>query len=225
MLEIPVYYDVKSPYNYIGLPRLFALEEDFAVTLDWRPYTLDIPSFAGSAEVDDTGAVVRSTRSDYQWRRVRYAYKDARRYAAHLGMPFRATQKIWDSSLIAIAQLWAKRGDRSAHNRLLETAFARFWERNLDIEDRTVVLTLLTECGVETEGFDTFLGGEGRAEHDRIRAEAEDMGIYGVPWLIVEGEPFWGREHLDFIRAHRIAAHLKSGRPLLRNSGADISTL
>jgi len=35
---------------------------------------------------------------------------------------------------------------------------------------------------------------------DTIRESAEAAGVFGVPSLIVEGELFWGREHLAEIR-------------------------
>lgn len=49
-------------------------------------------------------------------------------------------------------------------------------------------------------GFTAFLVGAGRAEHDAIRAAAEDFGIFGVPSFVIDGELFWGKEHLPAIR-------------------------
>jgi 2-hydroxychromene-2-carboxylate isomerase len=37
-----------------------------------------------------------------------------------------------------------------------------------------------------------------RIEHDTIRHSAETAGVFGMPF--VEGELFWGREHLAEIR-------------------------
>ena len=34
------------------------LEDDFEVYLEWLPYTLDIPSYLGSARLDERGQVV-----------------------------------------------------------------------------------------------------------------------------------------------------------------------
>jgi len=57
---ILVYTDYKSPYAYLGKDLVYELEHDFPVSVDWLPYTLDIPSFLGSARVDDRGNVVES---------------------------------------------------------------------------------------------------------------------------------------------------------------------
>ena len=41
---LTVYSDYKSPYAYLAKDLVYELERDFAVHIDWLPYTLDIPS-------------------------------------------------------------------------------------------------------------------------------------------------------------------------------------
>lgn len=197
---IALYIDYKSPYAYLAKDGAYALEREFDVALDWLPYTLDIPSYLGSARVGADGAVLEEDRTAHQWRRVRYSYMDVRRHANLRGLTIRGTRKIWDSSLAAIAMLWMKQYDGQAFRRYNDTVFERFWERELDIEDRAVMRDVVTQAGGDGGAFLAFADGEGRAEHDRIRAEAEAMGIFGVPTFVVEGELFWGREQLDLIR-------------------------
>jgi len=85
---------------------------------------------------------------------------------------------------------------RAYHDRVFE----RFWRRELDIEDASMITAVLGEAGAAMTGFDNYLAGDGRREHDAIRAAAETAGVFGVPTLIVDGELFWGREHLSDIR-------------------------
>ncbi len=40
----------------------------------------------------------------------------------------------------------------------------------------------------------------GRADNDRIQAQIFEAGVFGVPSFIVDGELFFGREHLPRIR-------------------------
>ena len=77
---ITVYSDYKSPYAYLAKDLAYELERDFPVHVDWLPYVLDIPSFLGSARVDDSGKVIEEQRNAHQWRRVRYSYMDCRRH-------------------------------------------------------------------------------------------------------------------------------------------------
>jgi 2-hydroxychromene-2-carboxylate isomerase len=195
---IGLYIDHESPCTYLAIAPAWAHERDFDVTLDWLPYTLDIPDFLGSAQVGDDGAVIAENRSAHQWRRVKYSYMDVRRYANLRDLTIRGPQKIWDSSLSGIGMLWAKaHGGVRAYN---DIVYERFWQRALDIEDGGVVEAVLNEAGIDTTGFAAWAAGEGRELHDRIRAEAEARGVFGVPTFVLDGEAFWGREHLSLIR-------------------------
>jgi 2-hydroxychromene-2-carboxylate isomerase len=195
---IELYIDHKSPYAYLAVEPAWELERDFDVSLDWLPYTLDIPDFLGSARVDADGKVVAENRSAHQWRRVKYSYMDVRRYANLRGLTVRGPQKIWDSSLAAIGMLWAKsRGGVRPYN---DIVYQRFWQRALDIEDVGVVESVLREAGADSAGFAGWAEGEGRELHDRIRSQAEVQGVFGVPTFVLDGELFWGREHLALIR-------------------------
>src|SRR6202453_4002417 len=136
---ITVYTDYKSPYAYLAKDLVHALEAEFSVTVDWKPYILDIPQYLGSARVDEAGNVLEQDRNAHQWRRVRYSYMDCRRQARKQGLVIRGTQKIWDSSLAAAGMLYAQRAGDAVFRRYHDTVFARFWQRELDIEDAAVI--------------------------------------------------------------------------------------
>ena len=46
---ITVYSDYKSPYAFLAKDLIYGLEDGFEARLDWLPYTLDFPSYLGSA--------------------------------------------------------------------------------------------------------------------------------------------------------------------------------
>ena len=196
---VTIYIDFKSPYAYLAKEPARALEQRFAVALDWLPYILDIPSYLGSATLDAAGRVVEENRNAHQWRRVRYSYMDCRRQARKRGLVIRGTQKIWDSTLAAAGMLYAKRQGRDALRRYIDITFERFWKRELDIEDPAVIEAVLAESGADTQGTTFWLADEGRREVARISREAEGKGVFGVPSFVIDGELFWGREHLPDI--------------------------
>jgi 2-hydroxychromene-2-carboxylate isomerase len=192
------YFDYKSPYAYLAQEATYQLAQDFDIEIDWLPLTLHIPSFLGSAEVDATGKVISEQRNAHQWRRVKYSYMDCRREANRRGLVIRGPQKIFDSSLAHIGMLYAKRqGDFRAYH---DTVFERFWRRELDIENPEIVKQVLTEVGVDVSGFGDYLNGEGRQEYERVIAEAEDSGVFGVPSYVLNGELFWGAERIGLMR-------------------------
>jgi len=197
---ITVYSDYKSPYAYLAKDLIYGLEDEFKVRLEWLPYTLDIPSYLGSARLDERGVVVESLRNAHQWRRVRYSYMDCRRQARKRGLVILGPRKIWDSSIAAIGMLWAKRQGGAVFRAYHDRMFERFWRRELDIEDAKVIAAVLAKAGADTTGFDDYLAGEGRREHDAIREAAEAAGVFGVPSVLIDSELFWGREHLPEIR-------------------------
>jgi len=197
---LTVYIDYKSPYAYLAKDLVYELERDCGVRADWLPYDLDLADFMGSARVDDSGRVLEEQRTAHQWRRVRYSYMDCRRQARKRGLVIRGTQKIWDSTVAARGMLYAKRQGDGVFRRYHDAVFERFWKRELDIEDPDVIAAVLTEAGADAAGFPVYLVEEGRQELEWVCRAAEEIGVFGVPTFVLDGELFWGREHLPDIR-------------------------
>lgn len=195
-----VYYDVKSPYGFVSIAPALALEKELGLQFDWRPCTLDIASYLGSARKSKGEVVASKGRSERTWRAIKYSYMDARRYAERQGHILRGTEKIWDSRLANMAVMWVQERARDRLPQFLTHVFARFWDRDLDIEDLSVVEGCLEACGVSPAGFAQYARGEGLAQHDALQSQLHENGIYGVPTFVLEEEPLHGREHLPLIR-------------------------
>ncbi len=194
-----VYIDVKSPYAFVAIEPTLALENTLAVQFDWRPLTLDIPSFLGSARKTDDGKIVENKRSSTQWGAVKYAYMDARRYAQRQGYKLMGTQKIWDSSIANIAILWVAQTAREKMHGYLSTVFPPFWRRELDIEDVNVVCNTLESAGISAQGFAEYSENEGRQAHDQLQQQLHPANIYGVPTYVIDHQILFGREHLPYV--------------------------
>ncbi len=199
MHQITVYTDYKSPYAYLAKDLTYELERDFPVRVQWLPYVLDIPSFLGSARVDADGTVLEAERNAHQWRRVRYSYMDCRRQAAKRGLVIRGPRKIWDSTLACAGMLHAQRAGDAVFRRYHDAVFEQFWKRELDIEDVPTIAAVLTAAGADGNAFAAQVPA-GRDEVAAVSRAAEEQGVFGVPTFIVDGEMFWGREHLPDIR-------------------------
>lgn len=195
-----VYIDYKSPYAYLAVEPAYKMAEALGIEIDWRPFTLDIASYLGTARLNQEGKVVEENRAPGQWLRVKYAYRDVRRYGSMRGIIVRGTVKIWDTSLAGIAMLWAKAQGPALLRAYSALVYERFWKRELDVEDVAVIEGILREAGARTGGFRDYASGEGRALHDRIQHAAFDAGIFGVPTFIINRERFFGREHLPRLR-------------------------
>jgi 2-hydroxychromene-2-carboxylate isomerase len=185
--KVIVWSDYVSPYAFVAKAWAYQLEADYEIDLEWQPYTLDIASFQGSVEARDA----------HHWRRVRYAYMDARRFANKQGLTLMGPKKIFNARPVNAGMLYAQRhGTFRAYNDL---AFDLFWRRELDPESVAAVGALLERAGAPTD-FSAFYEGEGGAEHDRLREQAEASGIFGVPSFVFEGELFWGGDRIILLR-------------------------
>jgi len=169
MRTVTVYTDYKSPYAYLAKDLIYQMAEACGARLDWLPYTLDIPSYLGSATLDGAGKVIASERDPHQWRKVRYAYMDCRRQANRRGLTILGTRKIWDSSLASIGLLWAKAQGDDVLRAYSDRVFERFWRRELDIEDAAVVEAVLAEAGRRREVLQTIWRDP--AEPNTMRSE------------------------------------------------------
>lgn len=185
---ITLYFDYKSPFAYLAKDEAYKLEDDYHVRIEWLPYVLDIPEALGDLQ----------TRTQQQWRKIRYLYMDARRWANKRGVTIKGPQKIFDSSIAAVGMLYAQRQGvfKAYHDRMYE----RFWTRAIDIEDRHAVASLLKEVGADAEGFLAYLDGEGKAKLAAIQQQADADEVFGVPLFIVAGEVFWGHDRVPLLR-------------------------
>lgn len=96
--------------------------------------------------------------------------------------------------------LFAQQAGEAAFHHYHDTVFERFWKRDLDIEEIHALAAVLTEAGADGAVFAAFLP-EGLAQVAALSEKAEADGIFGVPSFVVDGELFWGSEHLPDIHA------------------------
>jgi len=200
MTRIVHYFDYKSPYAYLAKQDTYALETEYGAELEFLPYTLDIPSYLGAAELNERGEDLLEARNAHQWRRVRYSYRDCRREASRRSLTILGPRRIFDSTPAHVGMLYAKeRGDFRPYHDL---AFERFFLRDFDLASAEAVVSLLSEAGFDASDFPAYLAGAGRAQLDQVREEAEDSGVFGVPSYLVEGELYWGAERLERVVEH-----------------------
>lgn len=186
--RIRIYTDYKSPYAYVANQPLYELERTHDVELEWLPYTLRIAEYLGSVE----------DRSPHYWRKVKYAYMDARRYANEQGLIMKGPKRIYDATLASAGMLFAQRNGffRAYH----DTVFEMFWTHQLDLDVLEQMEALIGQLGGSTRDFVAYVTGAGPGEVAAITAEAEQLGVFGVPSMLLDGELFWGGDRIDMLR-------------------------
>ena len=185
--RVRVYTDYKSPYAFVANRAIFELEEKQGVELEWLPYTLRITEFMGAVE----------ERTPHFWRKVRYAYMDARRYANAQGLTLKGPKRIYDAFYSSAGMLFAQRHGifRAYH----DTVFKRFWNHTLELDELAEIAGVIASVGGSAKDFEDYVNGSAREEHDRIIAEAEAAGVFGVPTMVFNGELFWGGDRIAML--------------------------
>ena len=198
LLTIKLYYDYKSPFTYLAMAPAYALMESHRVRLNYIPRELNVRGAYGG-NLDQ--------RSERDWRKVRYLYLDARRWANARGMIIRGPQKIFDSKLALMSGLWADQHGK--FRPYSDRVFERFFKRELNIEDTDALATVMKEVGLDADGFKRYAANEGPRELEEAFATGDRDGVFGVPTLIVDGEPFWGNDRVEWVAKKLDAMGLK----------------
>src|SRR5258708_3066026 len=187
LLTIKLYYDYKSPFTYLAMADAYALMESHRVLLHYIPRELNVrAAYAGDLPHPPPR----------DWRKVRSLYLDARRHANARGMIIRGPQKIFDSKLALMSGLWADR--RGLFRPYSDRVFERFFKRELDIEDGAALGIVMKEVGLDADGFQRYAVHDGPRELNDAFAAGDRDGVFGVPTFIVEGEPFWGNDRVEW---------------------------
>lgn len=195
------FYDYKSPFTYLAFEPALALETTHRIRLRFVPRELDVRAAYGG----DLGQ-----RPDRDWYKVRYLYADARRFANERGLIIRGPQKIFDSRLALMSGIFADRHDR--FREYSARVFERFFRRELDLERLEALCALMHEVGLDPLAFREFVASDGAAALAEAFAEGERDGVFGVPTLIVAGEPFWGNDRIKWVIKKLDAMGLRRGR-------------
>ncbi len=186
LLTIKFYYDLKSPFTFLAFDPALDLERTHRVRIRFIPHVFDFDAYGGALEA----------RNERDWRKVRYLYRDVRRFAGERGIIIRGPQRLFDSRLALMSGLFVDQ-----HGKFREYA-RRVWElffrRELDIEKFDQLAPLLDNVGLAPEAFKRYCEADGPCDLAAALAEGERDKIFGVPTLLIDDEPFWGNDRVDW---------------------------
>lgn len=185
---IEFYFDFSSPYGYLGSTRIDAIAARHGRETVWRPFLL--------------GAVFKVTggkplpslplKGDY-------AVRDMARYARLWGVPFRLPAKFPIATQApARAFYWTDGRDAALAKRLSSALYDAYFNGNRDIGSPEVTADVAAGLGLDRQ--EVLAAMEDPEIKERLRHEndaAVARGVFGSPFVIVDGEPFWGADRLD----------------------------
>jgi len=68
-----------------------------------------------------------------------------------------------------------------------------------ELDHLSEISGIIAGLGGSAADFEAYAEGPARGEHDRIIAEAELQGVFGVPTMVFNGELFWGSDRIPLL--------------------------
>jgi 2-hydroxychromene-2-carboxylate isomerase len=187
---IDFWFDFSSPYGYLMSEKIDALAERHGRKVRWRPFLL--------------GAVYKQLGSQPLPSipmKGPYSLRDFQRTARFLGLPLQIPDAFPVATQHAArAYYWLHERDCPMARAFAHAAFRRYFAEGLDISPAEGVLDLAANVGADRAALSDALGGD--EVKTRLRAvcdEALALGVFGSPYVLVDGEPFWGVDRLPQI--------------------------
>jgi 2-hydroxychromene-2-carboxylate isomerase len=197
-MVLDFYFDFASGYSYFAARRIEKLAASHGCLLRWHPVMLTALTHA-------TG-VLPSPMVPMKWR---YVLRDMQRTALTEGFPLRLS-KAFPQVLVAPgrAMLWL----RAMHGEEMAQSFARlcfqaYYGDGVDIADVAVLQGIAASLDIDRVAFAAGLADPAIKEEFKRSGElALERGVFGVPFVLVEGEGFWGYDRLNQLEQWLVSA-------------------
>jgi predicted DsbA family dithiol-disulfide isomerase len=184
---IEIVSDVICPWCYIGkrrLERALKSRPDLQPQILWRPFQLN-PEMPARG-IERQTYIATKFGSEIQAQRL---YDTIAKTGRGEGIEFRFDWITRTPSSLNAHRLSRLAGELGRQERMIETLFAAYFERGLDIGRIEVLVMLAGEVGIDETVAGDFLRSE--VARDAVVAEdrmARRLGISGVPCFIIDGK-------------------------------------
>ena len=186
---IDFYFDFSSPYGYLASEKIEEMAARHSRSVDWHPILLGIV-------FKQTGAAPLTMvplKGDYSRRDM------ARSAQFHGVTDFRMPSKFpIPSQAPARIVLWQKARERALAAKLVHALYRAFFIDDIDISAPENAIAAAARCGIDAAAARAAI--DDPAIKDALKQandEAIARGVFGSPFIIVDGEPFWGLDRLD----------------------------
>lgn len=196
---IDFYFDFSSPYGYFASTRINALAAKYGRNVKWHPVLL------GAVFKTTGGAPLPSIplKGDY-------ALHDFERTARFHGIPYKRPAAFpVPTQLAARAMTWIDQtfGDAKAVE-FANAVYAAYFAGDASITDTDAIASIVATVGIKPEA--AIDGANSALIKERLKSDVEaaiGRGVFGSPFVIADGEPFWGFDRFD-----QLEALLKNGK-------------
>jgi 2-hydroxychromene-2-carboxylate isomerase len=185
---IDFYFDFSSPYGYFASAAIDELAARHGRQVVWRPILL-------GAVFNITGQQPLPTIP----LKGSYAKHDLARSARLYGVPFKFPTKFPIAGQApSRAYYWVADRDAPLARRLAQALYRAYFAEDRDIANPEVTANVAAKLGIVREDLAQALNDP--AVKERLKNEVDaaiERGVFGSPYVVVDGEPFWGADRLD----------------------------
>jgi 2-hydroxychromene-2-carboxylate isomerase len=191
--KIDYYVFISSPWAYFGSERFAAIAKKHAAQVTITP-------MAPLALFDATGGLPLAKRAQ---QRQDYRFVELERWRTHLGVKLNLRPKGFPTNETTAGKLVTAARESAGNDRAIALAHAMMrglWAEERDIANADDLKQIIAENGLDAgKLFAMIETPELVAEYERGTQQAIAAGAFGAPFYVIEGEPFWGQDRLDFV--------------------------
>lgn len=193
MKTIEYFFSPPSPWSYLGHQRLLEMAAQYGATVQPRPFALTSEIFPIS------GGLPLNERPP---QRQAYRLIELKCWSEFRNLPLNVHPRFFpvtdvDRSSLMLCAAILKHGNE-AGLRLAAAQFRAVWVEERDIADQQTLIDIAQGCGLDGVAL-WDAREEGRSLYAENTEQARRLQVFGAPWYVYEGEPFWGQDRLDFL--------------------------
>ncbi|HAA92932.1 MAG TPA: 2-hydroxychromene-2-carboxylate isomerase [Rhodospirillaceae bacterium] len=195
---IEFYFEFASPYGYFASVKIDGIAAKYGRTVQWRPIML-------GAALQATGSqpnVLVPIKGDY-------FKNDIVRCAKIMGLAFTMPDNMPMNSLAASrAFYWLDDTDPAKAKQLAEAVYHAHWGLGRDMSDVDEVARVAEPLEIDGEALKAACQDQNIKDKLKdITMSSVDAGVFGSPFIIADGEQFWGHDRLDHLERWLGAGH------------------
>ena len=193
-LVIDYFFTPQSPWAYLGHERFTAMAKAAGARVNVLPVNLGGKVFPAS------GGLPLAQRAP---QRQAYRLVELRRFSEHLGTPLNLHPKFFPVADAAAARLIVAVNLHDGADAALAITGAvtrAVWVDEHNIADEPTLAGLLATLGLPAQRLADAQSQAVQARYEAETQRAIDIGVFGAPTYIVDGEMFWGQDRLDFVQ-------------------------
>jgi 2-hydroxychromene-2-carboxylate isomerase len=189
---IQFYFDFISPFGYFASLRIDDLARRYGREVEWTSMLLGVSvlKVMGIPPIVDLPL------------KGPYIVRDAKRYARQHQVPFERTGPSPVSRPLEAGRVfaWAKETHPASAKRLAAVVFRSYFVHCRDIADDAVLDACVREAGLSWTDYEASRAEGAPAKLLRRNVDRSiEQGVFGSPFFIVDGEPFFGVEKLPVV--------------------------